>query len=105
MLKKRKKRKTEEPFWKRRIEKSIEIWRKDLSKTEEIRKGNTRLKQREREWLNKKFRLEEKGTLYVSVMLKQKIKAGGIKIKRYDERHQQFKQSQQFRNRNSSMKL
>ena len=30
-------------------------------------------------------------------MLKQKIKADGIKIKRYDERHQQFKQNQQFR--------
>ena len=30
-------------------------------------------------------------------MLKQKIKAGGIKIKRYDERRQQFKQNQQFR--------
>ena len=31
-------------------------------------------------------------------MLKQKIKAGGIKIKRYDERCQHFKQNQQFRN-------
>ena len=35
MLKKRKERKTEEPFWKRRIKKSIEIWRKDHSKIEE----------------------------------------------------------------------
>ena len=31
-------------------------------------------------------------------MLKQKIKAGGSKIKRYGERCQQFKQNQQFRN-------
>ena len=31
-------------------------------------------------------------------MLKQKMKAGGIKIKRYDDRCQQFKQNQQFRN-------
>ena len=30
-------------------------------------------------------------------MLNQKIKAGGIKIKRYDERCQQFKQNQLFR--------
>ena len=30
-------------------------------------------------------------------MLKQKSKAGGIKIKRYDERCQQFKQNQLFR--------
>ena len=48
--------------------------------------------------MNRKYRLEENGTLYVSDMLKQKIKAGGIKIKRYDERCQQFKQNQQFRN-------
>lgn len=34
--------------------------------------------------------------MYVSDMLKQKIKAGAIKIKRYDERCQQFKQNQQF---------
>ena len=47
-----------------------------------------RLKQRERERLNRKYHLEEKGTLYVSGMLKQKIKAGGVKIKRYDERCQ-----------------
>ena len=50
MLKKRKERRTKEPFWKRRIEQSIGSWRKDLSKIEEIRRGNTRLimKQRER---------------------------------------------------------
>ena len=64
------------------------------------------MKQRETERLNRKYRLEEKGTLYVSVMLKQKIKAGGIKIKRYDERHQQFKQINSFElTRNPSMKL
>ena len=55
-----------------------------------------RLKQRERERLNRRYRLEDNGTLYVSDMLKQKIKAGAIKIKRYDERCQQFKQNQQF---------
>ena len=51
---------------------------------------------RERERLNRGYRLEDNGTLYVSDMLKQKIKAGAIKIKRYDERYQQFKQNQQF---------
>ena len=38
-----------------------------------------RLKQRERESLNRKYHLEERGTLYISGMLKQKIKAGGVK--------------------------
>ena len=98
MLKKKKERRTEEPFWKRRIKQSIKTWRQDLSKIEEIRRGNMRLRQRERERLNRKYRLEENGTLHVSDMLKQKIKAGGIKIKKYDERCQQFKQNQQFRN-------
>ena len=56
-----------------------------------------RLKQREREGLNRKYHLEERGTLYVSGMLKQKIKAGGIKITRYDERCHQFKQNNLFK--------
>ena len=98
MLKKRKERRTKEPFCKRRIKQSIKTWRQDLSKIEEIRRGNMRLRQREREQLNRKYCLEENGTLHVSNMLKQKIKAGGIKIKRYHEKCQQFKQNQQFRN-------
>ena len=49
MLKKRKERRTEEPFWKRRIKQSIKTWRQDLSKIEETRRGNMRLRQRERE--------------------------------------------------------
>ena len=44
-----------------------------------------RLKQRDRERLNRKYHLEERGTLNVSGMLKQKIKAGGVKIKRCDK--------------------
>ena len=56
-----------------------------------------RLKQKERERLNRKSHLEERGTLYVSGMLKQKIKAGGVTIKRYDEKCQQFKQNYLFR--------
>ena len=56
-----------------------------------------KLKQRERESLNRKYHLEERGTLYVLGMLKQKIKAGGVKIKRYTERCQQFTQKHLFR--------
>ena len=97
MIKGRKGRRTEEPFWKRRIKGNIETWRKDLSKIEEVRRGNMRLKQRERKRLNRTYHLEERGTLYVSGMLKQKIKAGGVKIKRHDERCQQFKQNHLLR--------
>ena len=54
----------------------------DLSKIEEVRRENKKLKQRERDRLNRKYHLEERGTMYVSGMLKQKIKAGGMKIKK-----------------------
>lgn len=55
------------------------------------------LKQRARERLNRKYSLEERGTMCVSAVPKQKIRAGGIKTKRYDERCQKFKQKQTFR--------
>ena len=64
------------------------------------RKTEVGKKRNERERLNRKYRMEENGTLYVSDMLKQKIKAGGIKIKRYDEKCQQFRQKQQFQKNN-----
>ena len=54
-------------------------------------------KGRERDRLKRKFHLEERGTMYVSGMLKEKIKAGGLKIKRDDEKCQQFKQNHLFR--------
>ena len=96
-LKKRKKgSKTVEPSWKRRINGNITSWRKDLSRIEEVRKGKMKLKQRERERLNRKYNLEEKGILFVASMLKQKIRAGGRKIKRYTDRCLQFKQNRLF---------
>ena len=61
MIKGRKGRRTEEPFWKRGIKGNIKTWRKDLSKIEEVGRGNMRLKQRERERLNRIYHLEEKG--------------------------------------------
>lgn len=48
----------------------------------EVRKGNFRLKQKEQVCMNRKYQLAGKGTRQVSKMLKQKDKAGGIKIKK-----------------------
>lgn len=59
MLKERRGRKTDEPFWKRGVKRDIDTWRKDLSKIEKVRKGNKKLKQRERDRLNRKYHLEE----------------------------------------------
>lgn len=63
----------------------------------EVRKGNFRLKQKEQDCMNRIYQLAGKGTQYVSEMLKQKIKAGGIKIKRYNERWFQLKEKHLFR--------
>lgn len=43
-----------------------------------------------------KYCLEEMDTMYVSALLRLKIREGGIKIKRNDDRCQQFEQSQLF---------
>ena len=86
MLKKRKEKRTEEPFGERGIKRNIGTWRKDFSKIEEIRRQNMTFKQRDRERRKRKYRLGERRAMYVSAVLKQKIKASGIKIKRYDEK-------------------
>ena len=46
MLKKRKEKRTEEPFGERGIKRNIGTWRKDFSKIEEIRRQNMTFKQR-----------------------------------------------------------
>ena len=68
-LKKNKDRRTGEPCWKRRIKGNTISWRKDFTKIEEIQRATMRLKQRERERLNRKYNLEEKGTLYVTIII------------------------------------
>ena len=52
---------------------------------EEIKKVNTRLKKKEQECNNRRYQSEGNRTCYVSEMLKQKVKAGGIEIKGYGE--------------------
>ena len=53
-----------------------------MSKIEEVRRGKMRLKQRKRKRLKREYHLEERGSFYVSGVLKQKIRAGGVKIKK-----------------------
>ena len=59
MLKERRGKTIKEPIRKRRIKRNIETWKKDLSKIKDVGRGNMTLKQRERERLNRKYRLEE----------------------------------------------
>ena len=91
-----KKRNTKEPFWKRRIQNSIKKWRKDLSQLEEVNRGRN-LRERDNVRLEKSYKLKEKGARYVCEMLRQKIRAGGVKIKRYDERNRKYKENNLFK--------
>lgn len=88
--------KKKEPFWKRRITKSIMQWRKDLSKLEEFQRGR-KLKEKDYDYyLLRRYKLHEKGTRYICEMLRQKIRAGSVKIKRFDERNEQYRQNALF---------
>ena len=67
------------PWWQRRIERSIEMWRKHLSQVEEIRKGKE-VGKKVRKELEGKYQLTERGAASVSTFLKSKIQAGSTKI-------------------------
>ena len=83
-------KKKEEPYWKRRIQTNIARWRKDLSKIEEVKRGELKLKLKEGQDMNRKYQLEEKGTTQVTDVLKQKIRSGSAKIKKYEDRCKQY---------------
>ena len=51
----------EEPWWKRRIEKNIGIWRKDLSQLEELKRGRWNPSEADRKRLDQKYDLTLKG--------------------------------------------
>ena len=62
MMKEKRVTKNEEPFWKRRIKRSVDNWRKDSGKIKRVRKGNSRLKPWEQDYMNRKYQLEGKET-------------------------------------------
>jgi hypothetical protein len=93
-----KKKKNDEPAWKRRIKGSIKQWRADLSKIKEIQSGKMKSSGREFDRLNNKYKVVEKGTVSMIQTLKMKIKAGATKIHRFEERNLQYNQNNTFRN-------
>ena len=98
MKKKKGERKAkEDPWWKRRIEKNISVWRKDLSQLEELKRGKWYPSHSERKRLDQKYDLTLKGANDVCSSLKSKIYASGIKIKKSEERKLQFHQNKLFR--------
>ena len=82
----------DKPFWKRRVERNIVEWRKDLGRVEEVRKG-TKLKDKVMRRLLDKYDLLQKGCLAVVTLLKNKIQSGSVKIKHFTEKMLQHKQN------------
>ena len=80
-----KKMEVKKPWWQRRIERSIEVWRKHLSQVEEIWKGK-KVGTKIRKELERKYQLTERGTESVSTFLKNKIKSGSTKIRWFVEK-------------------
>ena len=72
----------EEPWWKRRIEKNIGIWRKDLSQLEELKRGRWNPSEADRKRLDQKYDLTLKGANEVCSVLKLKIHSSAIKIQK-----------------------
>ena len=93
----------EDPWWKRRIEKKIKDWRKDLSRIDELRRRNWKPTEGERTRMNKLYDLDCKGANEVCALLKSKIYSSSIKVKRYVERKIQFHQNTLFKNSQSKL--
>ncbi len=92
-----KKAEQKKPFWQRRVEESIKKWRKDLSQVEEIRKGS-KVGEKVRQVLERRYSLTERGAASVSTFLKGKIEAGSTKIRWFVERKVARRQNNLFQN-------
>ena len=88
-------RRKEEPAWKRRIETKISKLRRDLSQIESWRSGKMKNECVQRR-LETKYWTNVKGLAAVAEELKQRITAQAEKLKRYQNRIDQFRQNREF---------
>ena len=104
MLRKRQKkgRKDSRPYWQRRLEESIARWRKDIDRIGEIRGGAT-LTMRAREELERRYGLLENGASSVCAMLREKIRAGSVKVRNFVGKGVACRQNNLFRNNQSQL--
>ena len=96
-LKKTEFRAKKDPWWKRRIEDDIKRIRDDVNIIERDLKGELGHKKSEKlQRLKEKYRVNKKGIKTVVEELKQRMIAKSAKIKRYDQRINQFRQNRMF---------
>ena len=97
-LKKFKQGKKKEPWWKRRIEGDIKQLKKDINLLERVKKGAMgSQKEAKAKLLQEKYRVKKKGLTTVIEELKQRILAKSAKIKRYNQRIDQYRLNRLFK--------
>ena len=85
-----------EPFWKRRIRKKINEIRKHINILERYKRNEIRNKEKYNN-LEHKYYIKKKGLNTVIEELKQRLSAKAAKIRRYEQRIEQYKQNRMFR--------
>ena len=84
-----------EPWWKKRIRKSINKVRKHINILERHQRGEVRRKGKYEE-RETKYSINKKGIRTVKEELKQRLHAKTAKLKRYEERMNQYEISRMF---------
>ena len=84
-----------EPWWKRQIKTSISEIRKHINILERQKKGEIKKKEKFRD-LEKRYKIKRKGINVVIEELKQRLDAKTAKIRRYDQRIQQYRINRMF---------
>ena len=84
-----------EPWWKRRIQQSIQELRKHINILERKKRGEIKKKEKYKV-IEHKYRVKKKGLNVVLEELKQRIQAKATKIKRYGERIEQYRINRLF---------
>ena len=90
-----KRRPRKEPWWKRRLNEDIKCLRRELNILERERKEQVKNRSK-LEQLEKKYQVKSKKLNTVIEEIKQRLVAKAAKVKRYEQRGEQFKQIQLF---------
>ena len=97
-LKKYKRGKKKDPWWKRRIEEYIKQLKKDINILERVKKGKIGACRESKDKLVEvKFGVKRKGLTTVIEESKQRILAKAVKISRYEQRIQQYRINRLFK--------
>ena len=84
-----------ESCWKRRIKQSVQELQKHINILERKKRGEIKKKEKYRE-TEHKYGVKKKGLNVVLEELKQRIQAKATKIKRYDQRIEQYRINRMF---------